>query len=165
MKQMATVVLVLCLVSPAGACPDLLLNGGTMDFDYQSVDAAISYQLDERNQVSAGIFGSFFEAPDRFNNETDTYGFQATYSRIFSERLQADLILGVRRSKQEFRDADQGFDENTTGGVGSLSVTRKWEKSALVTRLAALPATAPSRPRSPNSRSSFTAASRNLRLF
>jgi len=109
---------------------------GLFDFTSQLAEVSVDYQVGERDRVGVGAFASLFGAPQAFNNETDTVGVQATYHRSVSEMVQSDFILGIRSSDQTFRGDDQRFTERNTGGVGSIALTKLWQRATLKASLA-----------------------------
>lgn len=84
---------------------------GRVDFTDIEVSAGVLRRVDERNEVSARLLASEYEA-DANQNLTKTFGVEGTFDRALTRDWTFNLAAGVSRSDYQFVNTQQQFIEN-----------------------------------------------------
>jgi hypothetical protein len=90
------------------------------DFLYTAASAGILRRVDGRNEVSARLAASEYEA-DFNNNQTKTFGVEGTFDRELSRNWTFNMLAGVSRSDYSFLGGQglvENADTNFTFAVG-----------------------------------------------
>jgi len=121
---------------------------GYSDYTYQLASLTDLHKLTERDEITGTVFYSRFEAPEPdqpltllvTSNQSDNIGFQAGYTRIFSETLKGSIGAGFISSDLEFAqfiNLPTGLTEITrekTSDIGLLldaSLEKEFENTTL----------------------------------
>ena len=92
------------------------LAAGLINYRTSSVQASLSYNLSETQQAGATATVSRFEAPDLYNNKSNTYDLRATWHSNWTEQLETNLSGGVQVNETKLslfgltlKDTQHGF--------------------------------------------------------
>lgn len=111
------------------------------DFDTANADVGLTHTLDQKNTFRLSVTVSSFSA-DNFNrvdspllqveNQTDNYGFNATYERVLSPTLRATLRVGTVRNTAEVSSGTGGsFRASDSTILGNLGIRKRSQKTTL----------------------------------
>jgi hypothetical protein len=111
------------------------------DFETSNAELALTHTLDQKNQFRLAVNVSNFSADNfdridnpllRIENETDNYGFNATYERALSQTLRATLRLGTVRNSSVVTSGNGGtFRASQSSLLGNFGIRKRTEKTTL----------------------------------
>ena len=104
---------------------------GRVDFTDTEVSAGILRRVDGRNEVSARLVGSEYDA-DLNENETKTFGVEGTFERALIRDWSFNLQAGVSRSDYSFlNDQLQPVDNADTSFTYQLGFRQRTERNTI----------------------------------